>query len=377
MYDSATGEEWTFLHADPSVRCSGSGHTSDEHEQVVSQALIFVLIWVVGAVLLFGGLIALAAPTILKGGTSPLTRATWVLWREYKSEYCFWEVVELCRRLFLTGAVIPVFEEKFAFTRLLVACFVTLLYATVLMLTTPYRRDSDNVLAFVANGLLMTIFLGAMVIKLHTDISEADSALAARVLGGLGDTFNISLVMGIFSIAFAVVMVLVMVLRILSRMRQTRKRELMDMMARLDKTVSQARQCRFPATVISFEAFAKLGGLQPHEMVRDAGHLQMFDTFENFLSFCTTNPVVFISHQWLHFSQPDPNRIHYRAILEACTMLMRDQRILPERLHIWIECVPALADCPNLDAIACAISMHLRLLSHLPPPFARISTVPL
>lgn len=75
----------------------------------------------------------------------------------------------------------PLVAQKFAFTRLMIAMLVSIVYMVFLMQASPYRRESDNAVAQIANGLLMLIFLGATVVKLHHDISMADPELAARV----------------------------------------------------------------------------------------------------------------------------------------------------------------------------------------------------
>ena len=58
--------------------------------------------------------------------------------------------------------------------------------------------------------------------------------------------------------------------------------------------------------------------LQKCEDLRDAGRLKVLDhpgDLERFKA--DGNHVVFFSHQWLAFSEPDPMGVHFDAICEA------------------------------------------------------------
>jgi hypothetical protein len=100
------------------------------------------MIWPFGSILLFATLAAAASKAVLQSRTTPITDATWVLWKEYTPEFCWWETVELMRRLFLAGGVVMCIAEKYAIVRLLVALLVSIVYTSFLMQAKPYRRES-------------------------------------------------------------------------------------------------------------------------------------------------------------------------------------------------------------------------------------------
>jgi hypothetical protein len=158
----------------------------------------------------------------------------------------------------------------------------------------------------------MCVFLGALIVKLFMDISETDPELASTVLGGLGGTFGLSLVMGIFSLAFATVMAVALVLRIISRARGSKSREMVANLQRIKRVIELGRSCRFPACVLAFSDFVKMGELKPHEDARDQNIRHMSDTFEQFIEFNLKNPVVFISHRacCLNFVDRHPTCYH-------------------------------------------------------------------
>lgn len=55
-------------------------------------------------------------------------------------------------------------------------------------------------------------------------------------------------------------------------------------------------------------------------------------------SFASQHRILFVSHQWLGFDEPDPNNEHYRAILKVTRQLSRVLRF----------CDDALATCRRL-----------------------------
>jgi hypothetical protein len=68
---------------------------------------------------------------ILNRTPSPLSLATGFLTRDYKSEYYYWEAVELSRRIVLTGWV-ALINEKVAFIRIVMGVLTSL---SILLLT--------------------------------------------------------------------------------------------------------------------------------------------------------------------------------------------------------------------------------------------------
>jgi len=77
--------------------------------------------------------------------------------------------------------------------------------------------------------------------------------------------------------------------------------------------------------------------IAPHETMRKNGDLTIFDNYGEFATFCASNPVVFVSHQWLSDTAPDPDNHQFKLILEVCTMLCIKLNISLENLYIWID----------------------------------------
>ena len=70
------------------------------------------------------------------------------------------------------------------------------------------------------------------------------------------------------------------------------------------------------------------------------GDLVFLHTYQDVLAFVSMFPTVFFSHQWLSWTQPDPNKVHYNAIRDAAELLIEMHDINKKELYIWIECAP-------------------------------------
>ena len=78
-----------------------------------------------------------------------LTRASAFLHQDYETQWCWWEALELARRLVLTGAVTAIIPEERAFLRLVLATLISTLHTCSIAVVRPFKRVEDDVLAVV------------------------------------------------------------------------------------------------------------------------------------------------------------------------------------------------------------------------------------
>ena len=108
-----------------------------------------------------------------------LTHACRFLHQEYRPSTPFfaWEPLFLIQRLTISGffAFIP-----YRFVRLCCALFFTVCYMVVLLLATPFKRESLNYAAAGAQFALVWIFVGTMAIKVYDDLATHHGLDAAR-----------------------------------------------------------------------------------------------------------------------------------------------------------------------------------------------------
>jgi len=87
--------------------------------------------------------------------------------------------------------------------------------------------------------------------------------------------------------------------------------------------------------------------------MRDNGALTVFDLWEDALNFSHTNVIVFFSHQWLGWSEPDPKNVHYPVMIEALTKLQEKFQYNPAQIYVWIDysSIPQKNESSQLSAI--------------------------
>ena len=101
----------------------------------------------------------------------------------------------LAGRIFLSGFVLLV-PRRYAVVRLALAVVVTTILAILTLLAMPYQRVTDAYLSVAANVMLMLVFLGGLLVKLHTDIAfTTNERTAVTILGFEGVSFIVTLML--------------------------------------------------------------------------------------------------------------------------------------------------------------------------------------
>ena len=150
-----------------------------------------------------------------------LTEACSFLWRDYDESMLFWDIVDIMRKIFLTGFInlIDIEEGSSRALRLIVAASISAMYMGVLALTRPYKRLDDLFLAYLSNLLLVLTFISGIILQ---QCEEDQDDISASCQKFIGRSFNsekatmlvvgITALMLITSAMFIVTMVLSSVL---------------------------------------------------------------------------------------------------------------------------------------------------------------------
>ena len=83
-------EDTQWLKADVSIQC----HTA-KHDEAIALAVITIIVYPVGLLVLFAGLLFCARRAITSNRPTPLSKATSFLHREYETNIFWWEVCGL------------------------------------------------------------------------------------------------------------------------------------------------------------------------------------------------------------------------------------------------------------------------------------------
>ena len=145
-------------HSDLGVACEGA-----EYDGLRALAGGLIALWPVGVPL---GCWWLLRASRDAPAASLLAQSVSFLHDEYKPEYRSWELVELARRLLLTGYVFLV-PQAHTLLRLVLAILVSLGHVVLLMYAAPYRQASTAFSAVAASVLLQCTLIVAMLVQVY------------------------------------------------------------------------------------------------------------------------------------------------------------------------------------------------------------------
>jgi len=187
-YDDALDEVQYFLNADFSLMCDG-----DDYKEAVGLASILIFVWPVGIPILFLGLL-LASRVNVDGWPIALSRAVQFLHIEYRSEFFYWELVEVGRKLVLTGFLLLI-PLKLTLLRLVVAILLTIAHLVVLQAASPYKQTSTFMVAMTVGLTLFCTLFMALLILLYESFPPRE----ALDTFGFKDVFPLTVLIIIFN----------------------------------------------------------------------------------------------------------------------------------------------------------------------------------
>ena len=97
------GQVASYLVADWSIRCDAS--VDEEYDSILNIFRLFLVMWPICVPLVFFGFLWSCRKLIRANRPSQFARACDFLWRDYQKNLIFWEVVDIVRKVFLTGFI--------------------------------------------------------------------------------------------------------------------------------------------------------------------------------------------------------------------------------------------------------------------------------
>ena len=188
-FDEGYASASSWLRADVSIKCG-----SDVHMTSQALAVVAIIMYPVGLLLLFAWLLYLARPAIRSGQQSTLSKTIGFLHKEYSPSFFAWgdsgeskphslpdplrsvpscdcqrltaltaprvarsaELVEMLRRLVLVGVFVVV--KPGSIEQLAFATFVVILYLVLQLMTSPFRSRADGFMAAACSLALTVLF---------------------------------------------------------------------------------------------------------------------------------------------------------------------------------------------------------------------------
>ena len=94
------------------------------------------------------------------------------------------------------------------------------------------------------------------------------------------------------------------------------------------------RSIDHPYTFIPANEFLKLGKLRPHEELRDERKLLYFDSVKGLDE---QKKIVFFSHQWTAWAEPDPDVLQYPVMVAALRHVVRHSGWKLDDVVVWVD----------------------------------------
>ena len=123
-----------------------------DHEALKTLAYVLVLLWPVGMVGLFVGVLVFKRKELGAGDAhSDLAKAAHFLTSGFKGKFFYWELVELVRRLLVSGWVTLIPYDKM-FVRSTFVLLISFVLFGLTALAHPWTQPEDNMLALVSQA---------------------------------------------------------------------------------------------------------------------------------------------------------------------------------------------------------------------------------
>ncbi|KAL1499200.1 hypothetical protein AB1Y20_013708 [Prymnesium parvum] len=167
------------------------------------------------------------------------------------------------------------------------------------------------------------------------------------------DFSNLAIAAGV-----AVAMVLFMLVVDYSKKRMqaaaVRAARLAVLTKQIDDSVEGAGKFMFGMVLLRASDFLKHGKFIPYETLRDANEVKLLDTIAAARKFAIDKSIIFFSHQWLGWDEPDPNRVHYACMKNAVERIIEESTTSLEQTWVWVDysCMPQL----NQTTLGLAVS---------------------
>lgn len=137
---------------------------TEAHHGVKAIAWVGIVVYSFGLVVLFGILIFKARLAILKSKPTALSRAIQFLHGEYRPMFCYWELVEMVRRLLLVGMFVLI--KRGSMTQLFFGTVFAAVFLLVQSQVEPFHNTADNFVARTLSSLILIVFVFLIMFKL-------------------------------------------------------------------------------------------------------------------------------------------------------------------------------------------------------------------
>lgn len=106
---------------------------------------------------------------------------------------------------------------------------------------------------------------------------------------------------------------------------------------KISEATDSVNHLAHPIVLVTADWFLDSGRMIKHEDARSQNCFTVIDTMKELKRFKKTNTIVFLSHQWLAWSEPDPDQLQYKSMRSAFQELIRKRDLRMDRLYVWLD----------------------------------------
>ncbi len=198
--------------------------TDAEYGRIMISFWALFAIWIILTPILSLWLLKRVSTAIRTNRITMLANSCRFLWNDYKPSFWYWDVVDILRKIILTGLIIFIDRKEGSnkFMRLTVAIVFSVIYSFILLSLRPYRRSDDYFCAFASNMLLVCCFSLGIILKHCSEEDLLDDYDSGESYGeekecsrfvGLNSGFRASLI--VVTLVFSVLVLTVVSILIL------------------------------------------------------------------------------------------------------------------------------------------------------------------
>ncbi|KAL3892752.1 MAG: hypothetical protein SGPRY_014821, partial [Prymnesium sp.] len=107
--------------------------------------------------------------------------------------------------------------------------------------------------------------------------------------------------------------------------------------SKIDDALDSAGKLHFGMVVMSASDFLKYKKFVPHETLRDRFEVKFFDILSDIREFAEDQNIIFFSHQWLAWDEPDPHQVQFQSMERAIHQIIRQSGRPLEKTWIWLD----------------------------------------
>ena len=204
----------SYLLVNMEIQCDDN---NVEYNKIFSSFVILFMIWVVLTPAAFLVLLIKIRDAVQLNRITSLADSCRFLWEDFNPSLWYWDLIDIGRKLFLTGLVmfIDLQYGSTKFIRLAIATLVSVLYFGIFLAVNPYKQRGNYNFALLSNFLLICCFVLGCLVKQ----CEVGNDICQTLIGSGFDYNNLSILVVTLTLGFLILSILLLLVLSLNKIK--------------------------------------------------------------------------------------------------------------------------------------------------------------